>query len=120
MKDAIREGIKYFTDFTNKWKNTKSERVEVQQKAQSVSHGLIIERIPGNKWSNVQKGLGGKKYKPVLPLPKDENPTQQIRFSRLQSEIHTVAEYLFDDRDTSPSEVGQKCFDDVLKKANRK
>jgi hypothetical protein len=42
-----------------------------------------------------------------------------IRFNRLLEEIRTVSEYVLGDPDFAPSDVGQKCFDDVLAKAKK-
>jgi hypothetical protein len=119
VKDSIREGLKYFTDFTNKWKKSKRERTEVHRRAKAWSPLAVSTQIPANSWSQVHKGLGGRKYKPQLPLPKEDDPMKQIRFSRRQSDIAAVASYLFDDPNTSPSDVGGKCFDDTLARAKR-
>lgn len=122
VKENVREGIKFFTDFTNKWKNSKLERVSFQQKAQAVLPAMIAARVPVAKRSSVHKdkGIGGWKYKPQLPLPTEEDPMRQVRFSRKQSEIATVAKYLFDDVSIAPGAVGDKCFDDALKRAGKR
>jgi hypothetical protein len=119
VKDSMREGLKYFTDFTNKWKKSKRERTEVHRRAKAWSPLSVSTQIPANRWSDVHKGLGGRKYKPQLPLPKEDDPIKQIRFSRRQSDIAAVSSYLFDDPNTSPSDVGGKCFDDALARAKR-
>lgn len=115
VREYVQEGLKQFTDFTNKWKNAPTEKAELSSQAQSVAARSIAAQIPPDRWSTVQKGLGGKKFKPVLPLPVDENPHRQIRFSRPLSDVKRVASYLFDDEAVNPSNVGGKCFDDVLK-----
>ena len=120
VKENIREGIKFFTDFTNKWKKSKRERASFQQKAQAVLPAMIAERVPQNRRSSVHKGIGGWKYKPQLPLPTEDDPMRQVRFSRKQSEIATVAKYLFDDVSIAPGAVGDKCFDDALKRAGKR
>jgi hypothetical protein len=119
VKEQIREGIKYFTDFTNKWKKSRSENASVQRKAVTVRSAAIAARVPMEKRSVVHKGLGGWKYKPPLPLPKESDPLRQIRFARPLSDIAVVSGHLFDDPNRSPGDVGAKCFDDVLKKAQR-
>ncbi len=119
VKEHIREGIKYFTDFTNKWKRSAGERQTVQGRAKAVMPASIALSVPQERQSRVNKGMGGWKFKPQLPLPQEEDPVRQIRFSRAQSEISAVAEYLFDDVATSPGDVGAKCFDDVLRKVKK-
>jgi hypothetical protein len=120
VKENIREGLKFFTDFTNKWKKSKYERIGFQKKAKAVLPAAIVDLVPIDRRASVHKGIGGWKYKPHLPLPTEDDPMRQIRFSRKQSEIASVAEYLYDDVAIAPGEVGAKCFDDVLRKAGRR
>jgi hypothetical protein len=119
VKEYIREGLKFFTDFTNKWKRSPQERQNLQSQAKAVMPTRIALSVPADKQSRVNKGMGGWKFKPQLPLPREEDPLRQIRFSRLQSDITVVAQYLFDNPSVAAGEVGGKCFDDVLRKANK-
>lgn len=119
VKEFMREGLKLFTDFTNKWKKSSKELHGINAQLSSVSPETAFSKIPQAKWSKVMRGIGGKKYKPNLPLPKEEDPPRQIRFSRRVSEIAEVATYLFDDASKSAGEVGAKCFDDALIKARK-
>jgi hypothetical protein len=60
----------------------------------------------------------GEQYKPKLPMPKKVEPQKQrISFIREVSEVKSVAEYLFGDTEKEPSEVGEKCFEVILKEA---
>lgn len=117
VKEFIREGIKYFTDFTNKWKRAPVERRTVQRNARTILPASIVRMVPENRRSAVHKGIGGWKVKPQLPLPKEDDPVRQVKFSRKQSEISAVGRYLFDNPAASPSDVGQECFDRVLKRS---
>jgi hypothetical protein len=63
--------------------------------------------------------MGGHRYKPSLPAPQQTDPLKQMRFSRRRSEIQKVARHLFDDPDVSVSDVGARCFDDVLRKVSK-
>ncbi|MFP5229898.1 MAG: ATP-binding protein [Acidobacteriota bacterium] len=119
VKEFIREGIKYFTDFTNKWKRAPVERRSVQRNARTFLPASIVRMVPENRRSVVRGGIGGWKVKPHLPLPKEDDPMRQVKFNRKQSEISTVGRYLLDDPAANPSDVGQRCFDDVLKKVRR-
>lgn len=116
VKEYIREGLKAFTNFTHKWKTSSRERTEVHRTTKALAPAAIPKLIPATSWSKVVKGLPGRKYKPMLPLPKEDDPQTQIRFARKRSDIAVVARYLFDDASKSPSDVGAKCFDDVLAK----
>lgn len=119
IKEFMREGLKLFTDFTNKWKKSSKELHSINVQLSAVSPETAYSKIPLDRWSNVIRGIGGKKYKPNLPLPKEEDPPRQIRFSRRVSEINEVATYLFDDATIPAGEVGAKCFDDALLKARK-
>lgn len=119
IKEFMREGLKLFTDFTNKWKKSSKELHSINAQLSAVSPETAYSLIPAERWSKVMRGIGGKKYKPNLPLPKEDDPYRQIRFSRRISEIAEVATYLFDEPTTPSAEVGEKCFDDVLQKVRK-
>lgn len=119
VKEYMREGLKVFTDFTNKWKRPSQERNDLKGKATATNADSIAELVPANKWSTVYRGDGGLRFKPNLPMPKENDPIKQIRFSKKLSEIQSVAEYLFDDRNTPVGKVGEQCFDNVLRKVSK-
>lgn len=117
VKDKVREGIKIFTDFTNKWKKiSKGElsehfRIEETESAPSIT---LSQKVRTEEWSNVRRD-GGKVFKPRLPLPKETDPTERVVFTKKRSEVQAVSEYLFDEvRPTTF--VGEYCFDQILKK----
>lgn len=116
VKEFMREGLKLYTDFTNKWKRSSKELQNVNARLATLSAEITHSIIPESSWSNV-RGIGGQKYKPNLPIPKEDDPLRQVRFSRKISDINAVAAYLFDDTGTPPGDVGAKCFDDILVKA---
>lgn len=116
VKEFMREGLKLYTDFTNKWKRSSKELHNVNSQLATLSAETAHKIIPEDSWSNV-RGIGGQKYKPILPIPKEDDPLRQIRFSRKISDINAVAAYLFDDTGTPPGDIGAKCFDDILVKA---
>lgn len=117
VKDRMREGIKMFTDFTNKWKNSprnelsKHFSLEDTVSAPSIT---MSEKVNKDEWSNLRRD-GGHVFKPKLPLPKDDDPTSKVIFTKKKSEIDAVSEYLFEQK-KPPSEVGEYCFDQVLKR----
>lgn len=121
-KDFMREGLKFFTDFTNKWKSNSEERKQIVSTTSnmvSTTETDFTKSIPTDKWSTVRRSIGGQVFKPKLPLPKDTDPLRQIKFSRRISEIKLVSELVFDDESQPPTEVGQFCFDDFLKRAKK-
>lgn len=119
IKEYMREGLKVFTDFTNKWKRPSAERDELRGRAITTNAGAIAALVPNDRWSTVYRGGGGKRFKPNLPMPKESDPVKQIRFSKRLSEIQLVAEYLFDDKQMAVARVGEQCFDDVLRKVKQ-
>lgn len=121
-KDFMREGLKFFTDFTNRWKSNNQERKEIITTASnmiSTTETDFTKSIPQEKWSTVRRSIGGQVFKPKLPMPRESDPLRQIKFSRKESEIKLVSEHLFEDANIPPTEVGQHCFDIYLKKAKQ-
>lgn len=117
VREQMIDGLKLFTSHTNRWKSPSPERDALQRSALAISPQVVSTHIPDNKWLNIKKGLGGRRFVPTLPVPKQENPIRQIKFSRALKDIHLVSDYLFDDPDIALSTVGQECFDRVLKRA---
>ncbi|NEQ66393.1 MAG: ATP-binding protein [Symploca sp. SIO2D2] len=122
VKRFMREGLKTFTAYTNKWQGSlPQEKARVEQ-AQPVAPNKIFEQIPSQKWTKVQNRTNERKYKPSLPMPESINsksPKKNIKFSKLEKEIKIVADYLFEDPDREPSEVVNECFEKVLKEAKQ-
>lgn len=117
VKDKVREGIKTFTDFTNKWKkSSKGElskyfKIEETESAPSI---VLSQKVKDNEWSKVRRD-GGLVFKPRLPTPQETDPTERVVFTKKKSEVQAVSEYLFDE--VRPATiVGEFCFDQILKK----
>ncbi|WP_369834376.1 ATP-binding protein [Cronobacter dublinensis] len=120
VKDYMRDGLKTFTSFTNKWKSYGNSNNTVKNMATSVlpaSSSEIVEQIPLKKWKDNPKEFGGKIYKPSLPLPKVENKVKTIKYAVEINDFNSVAEYLFDNINVSASELGRKTFDKALQEA---
>ncbi|WP_447858651.1 ATP-binding protein [Enterobacter ludwigii] len=121
-KDFMREGLKFFTDFTNRWKSNNQERKEIISTTSnmiSTTETDFTKSIPQEKWSTVRRSIGGQVFRPKLPMPRETDPLRQIKFSRRESEIKLVSEHLFEDANIPPAEVGQHCFDKYLEKAKQ-
>jgi hypothetical protein len=116
VKDKMREGIKIFTDFTNKWKkSTKTELslcfpIDKMDYAPSVD---LLNMVQSGDWHTLRRG--GQVFKPNLPMPKEEDPVAKVVFTKKRSEIDAVSEYIFEEL-KPPAEVGEYCFDQMLKR----
>jgi hypothetical protein len=79
-----------------------------------------MERCERRKSSDKSATTIGKKYVPTLPVPKNSNTSagmKKINFLMPLGKIKIVSEYLFEDPDRDPSDVGLECFESVLKEA---
>ncbi|HFF9494672.1 ATP-binding protein [Serratia marcescens] len=121
-KDFMREGMKLFTDFTNRWKgNSEAKRKMFSSSPQTLSlnNKNVDSIVPENKWSKVTRSIGGNSYKPKLPVPRESDPLKQIKFNRKISEIKLVSQFLFDDDSFAPTDVGNYCFEQFLERAKK-
>jgi hypothetical protein len=122
IKNKMREGMRIFTNYTNKWKARAAEsRRQIEAAGPALSFLEIktaAERLPFS--STKQSIPRGDQYKPNLPLPKrPESQSRRISFVKKVEEIKTVAEHLFEDPAVDPSVVGERCFDLILGEARR-
>lgn len=117
IKQMMREGMKIFTDFTNKWKGPKlaAEGKEMIREAKPMSLPEIKEHAKSLKFRTVTRRSEGRQFKPVLPTPPTQDDgSARISFSRPRMLVESLAERLFGNPATAPSLVGEKCFDTVL------
>lgn len=119
VKNKMREGMRVFTDYTNKWKSQADESRKHIQRGARLSLEELKEGTEGLTFSNTRTLPLGEQHKPNLPLPPKLEPTRRrISFNKEVAKIRTVAEYL-DDPDMLPSDVGEACFDLIHSKSNR-
>ncbi len=118
-RKAAMEGLKTFTDFTNKWKGMEDEtqRYFDSSKRTDVRTGITMAATHG---SNVRGADGAKKYVPKLPLPDVRNPRRRISFVRDEKDIRAVSDLLFEEPGQEPAVVGSECFDRYLAQAQKK
>lgn len=112
VKNKMREGMKIFTDYTNKWKGQEEESKHYidQGTARSLEE---IKKSTDLTFRNTRSLPTGEQFKPKLPVPRKAEPTtRRISFVREKEKIEAVAEYL-GNSDMEPGEVGEKCFDIV-------
>ena len=118
VKNKMREGMRIFTDYTNKWKGRADEAHRRIQRGTPRSLQEIKIRSEDLTFSNTRTLPTGSQYKPRLPLPPRLASTKRrISFVKDVSKIAIVAEYL-GDLDMQPSEVGETCFDVFYDEAN--
>lgn len=119
-KNKMREGMRIFTDYTNKWKGRAEEAQKHIKEGKPLSFNEIkteTQRLHLNP--TIRSFPPGEQYRPDLPLPKRLEPTRRrISFIKDVADIKAVAEY-FGDIDIEPSGVGEKCFDLLLKEARK-
>ncbi|MDR1291258.1 MAG: ATP-binding protein [Planctomycetaceae bacterium] len=120
IKNKMREGMKQFTDYTNRWKGNIEESKKHFKKTTSETIPLNqikeeFEVLPTTE----AKNLKGKQYIPNLPKPQQplEESKRQIKFIVEKKRIDLVADYL--NVDNEPSNVGRSCFELVYKEATK-
>ena len=114
VKQKMREGMKLFTDFTNKWKGP-----NLAAEGKSMIRDAVPVRLPELKaqaadlgMRSVSRTTKGEQYKPKLPVPRvQENGSVKIQYTRPREEVEDLADRLFGDSKTAPNLVGEKCFD---------
>lgn len=119
VKDFMREGLKKFTSYTNTWKLDPDTEKKISAKAASVPMDEIFAIRPDTKWTKVRNQNNEQKYNLTLAVPIETDPRKQIRFTKNLSEIRKMSEILFDDPSVAPGEVGEACFDRMMKEAKR-
>jgi hypothetical protein len=121
VRQKMRDGLKKFTSFTNKLKTLSvGEREKLFETTSTVDLKTLRTRkaaIPARIWVRDRK-INGRTYD--LPLPRLlDSDSRVIRFSRPADQVRRVSKFLFDDSETSPSDVGAGAFDRVLKEAKK-
>jgi hypothetical protein len=128
VKEYMREGLKIFTAYTNKWKeDIAKERKRINDIEYISSTEVFSDIIPETVWKSPKrrgdkKFSEEKKYVPKLPTPPSKDNTlkpKRITFSRPNQEIQLVSEYLFEDSEHTPSEVGDESFNVILREAKK-
>lgn len=125
VKDRMRTGMRLFTDYTNRWKGQNEKERSYSSKANSISINTFVgnrESIEKEVNINFRKNKEGFVYQPVLPKPEREKPYATIRYSKDMDDISEVIKYFYSEaeHEITPSQVGEKCFDEILEAAKGK
>lgn len=109
VKVRIREGLKLFTDYTNKWKNDLSK--------ERAYHRLNKTQPRNIDELNSVKLTVGKTKKPALPVPPKNLRASQltsIQYRRNKDDISKVSMFLFGYENESARKIGEASFDHCL------
>ena len=112
------EGLREFTNFTNKWKGMEEEANPLFEQAakKDVRTQVTLASKHGSK---IRGRANAKKFTANLPQPEVRNPLKRITFTRKEDIVRKVSRYLYGDSDQKPSIVGEECFDRVLKESKK-
>ena len=120
VKNRMREGMKVFTNFTNQWKGKGDASQEYIDSGKALALDETKTKSEKLKLNPVRSGLRGMQFMPKLPRPKpDPSSKKRISYSKDLEEIQIVQDYLFEENSVTPSQVGEKCFDQMLREAQQ-
>ena len=120
VKNRMREGMKVFTNFTNQWKGKGDASQEYIDSGKALALDETKTKSEKLKLNPVRSGLRGMQFMPKLPRPKPEpSSKKRISYSKDLEEIQIVQDYLFEENSVTPSQVGEKCFDQMVREAQQ-
>lgn len=120
VKNKMREGMRLFTNYTNKWKVNASESQKHIDSGERYTLDEIKMGSENLRLNAVRSGLRGEQFMPKLPQPKPEPSTKKrIAYTKDSDEIQVVQDYLFRGKEVKPAQVGEECFDQMLKEAQQ-
>lgn len=114
VKNRMREGVKVFTNYTNKWKNQTDDSWTHTDPSRKLSLEELKTEFKERDLTPVRLTDHGSHFKPNLPMPPTvETEKRRISFSKETEKIDAIANYLDNPR-MEPSKVGEYCFDTVF------
>ena len=117
VKNKMREGMKVFTDYTNKWKGRADESAKHVRRGDPLSLEELKVRTQNLAFKPTRALPIGEQHKPRLPSPPRIEPSKRrISFVKEITQINAVAEYI-GKPELPPSEVGESCFDIIYEEA---
>jgi hypothetical protein len=117
IREYMQDGLKKFTSFTNKWKAREKETNPAFEKLKSAEATQLADSVPKGEMSQIRKYRDRGTafvYSPDLPAPEVERTDLRVCFDAPISEYNQVKEYLFGRKNSTTSELGRRCFDEVL------
>ena len=121
VKNKMREGMKLFTDYTNRWKGRADETRSQFATGRPLSLAGVKAKATELRLNPARRSItGATQYKPPLPVPKRQDPRRRrISFTKETGDVAAVAQHLLGDANANPSLVGERCFDILLREASR-
>jgi hypothetical protein len=123
VKNKMREGMKIFTDYTNRWKGQEEEAKKFIEEDEPATFEDIKKQAKELPMTKTKKSvIAGSQFKPTLPAPAGKAPNAKvcrISFTKNKEDVAAVSNHLFDDASADPSVVGEKCFDIVRKEVGK-
>lgn len=116
-KEKMREALKKFTSFTNRFKVDQRYKQKLFREATTRPITLIDDMSQKAKWKNDPRIKGGKVFSPSLPELEKNDKLRWIKFTKDISEIRAVSDFLFERPDADAGKVGETCFDRTHKEA---
>ena len=113
------QGLKKFTNFTNHWKGRESETKSYFEAMVPADATKVATTIPETSWKKVRKS-NALRLSPNLPKPHANDDARRISFVRPRDEVATMGEFFFDNPKAPPKDIGNRCFEDALKKAKER
>jgi hypothetical protein len=113
-KNRIKEGLRYFTAFTNDWKTSSDERTNLFKSYVKIN---VLKpgqsKLPLIRLSSGRKGDTGKYQIPNLPKPDNvlNGRFVIISYTKEREKVEEIRNYFFDGKRIPAAEVGAWCFD---------
>lgn len=119
--DRMRDGLRLFVDFTNKWKTREDEAKSKVAPIPAISFSDLKQELKKHQYSQSFKrtrtGAIGDQLKPILPMPPTEPTDIRISYMRSREQVDQLAEELIKDLEDIPTPkdiarlIGEKSFD---------
>jgi len=94
----MRDGLRLFIDYTNRWKSRSAEANAEVEQVPAMTFENIKTASEKLTFSKVRVGLEGEQYKPKLPRPVDESPDVRISYFRNRDKVAALAGALLGER----------------------
>ena len=108
VKDMMRDAIKAFTNFTNKWKVASEERTALFSNLSRLDLSTLhAQEYPLRAWAKVDTVM---RSAPLLPSPKVERKEARVSFTAPKGQVVALAYAYFDDQKVKPRYVGEEAF----------
>ncbi len=121
IREQMIQGLKKFTAATNAWKGSEIALNEILNRAAALPITALRMKAESDLTYSKTKSHGDLEvFAPTLPPHNTKKATsRKITFTRQIAEIRAVADYIFEDKEMDPNQVGEECFERVLRQTQR-